>query len=126
MQFQLGVNNGGAILLTPAVGSQYGAAGFNSPFNATNGFLLTFDVSVVGGTSPPADGVFAILHGQGTVIPTVSAGNIIPKLVSSPRINTTFIFSSELAISPPSLLFAVPSRLQWTIIHVDLGCKSPT
>lgn len=57
------------IQLTTAGGGQNGYAFFNAPVSAPNGFTLTFDVSVVGGTSPPADGVAASLHGQATAIP---------------------------------------------------------
>ena len=61
-----------ALFLTSATNGLTGWGVFQSPVSAPNGFTVTFDAMLVGGSSPPADGIICFLHGQGTVIPSAS------------------------------------------------------
>jgi hypothetical protein len=59
-----------AALLTPAINGNNGYATFTSPVSAPNGFTVTYDASLSGGSNPPADGIMCYLHNQAAVTPS--------------------------------------------------------
>jgi hypothetical protein len=68
-----------AAFLTPAANGKSGYATFTAPVSAPNGFVVTYDASLVGMSSPPADGISCYLHGMVPVTPT--GGYVTPRSV---------------------------------------------
>lgn len=60
-----------AFYLTSTTG-QTGYGAFVASVNAPNGFTVTFDAMLVGITSPPADGIMCLVHGQASPLPAAT------------------------------------------------------
>lgn len=72
-----------AFFLTSTTG-QTGWGAFVAPVNAPNGFTVTFDAMLTGGTNPPADGIICFVHGQAAPLPSAS-WPVVGKCVSAAR-----------------------------------------